>query len=79
MRVVRGSELAGEQGHLRLRLLDADSGSESGNLLAKQGFPVAQPIVVGVNQWLKSERKPKVRRFHIISAEINSAQLFVLR
>ncbi len=64
VRIVQGTELARNQGHLRLRLVDAHSGSEPRIEPAAQVFPIAQPIVVRINQRLETERKPEIRRLH---------------
>ena len=58
---MQGAEVVGKQGHLRLRLADADAGSEAAKQAAALVFPVAQPIFVRVNQRLKAEGKPEIR------------------
>jgi hypothetical protein len=45
---VQGAKLAGKQGHLRLRLVDTDAGSQAGAQLAALVFAVAQQMAVSL-------------------------------
>ena len=58
---MQGVEVVGKQGHLRLRLADADAGSQASKQAAALVFPVVQRMVVSMKQRLKAERKPEIR------------------
>ena len=70
VRVVQGAEVVGEGGHLRLRLADADAGSEAGKEPAALVFAIAEPVAVGMNQRHQAERKPEIRRGHAGAYEV---------
>ena len=63
---MQGAEVVGEQGHFRLRLADADAGSETSKQAAALVFAIVQPVAVGMNQRLKAERKPEIGRDDVV-------------
>src|SRR5581483_7128947 len=61
MRVVQAPDIACKAGHLCLSLIDTDAIGETGVHSATLVFAIAQPVVVGMNERLKTYWNPEVR------------------